>query len=212
MIARELAAQGMHVVVPDGDGDAARRVAADVGGTAVSVDLSTAAGADALLDAVGEDVDVLVNCAGGWSPGGRNYPDAPGPEWDSVLTLNLRTPMRLIQGFLPGLTRSPVGAAVSIASSAGRGSDAYASPEYAAAKAGLIRLTTSLADWDERFGVRVSCVVPGWIGLPRAHEEIAALPPGERPELIPPTDVAAAVLELVHGAGSAGRVVVIEDR
>ena len=44
------------------------------------------------------------------------------------------------------------------------------------------------------------CVGPGWIGLDRAYAELAAMPPDQRvvrPELIPPADVVAAVIEFV---------------
>jgi 3-oxoacyl-[acyl-carrier protein] reductase len=209
-IAGALAAEGMRVLVADVDAEAARRVATAIGGTPVTADLAAPGGADALVAAVGAELDVLVNCAGGWHPSGRTYPDASPEEWDAVLTLNLRSPMRLTQALRGAVSRSPVGAVVSISSSAGNESDAYRSPEYAAAKAGLIRFTTSVADWDERYGVRVACVVPGWIGLPRAFAERAELPPAERPELIPPGRIAAEVLALVTDPASAGRVVVIE--
>jgi NAD(P)-dependent dehydrogenase (short-subunit alcohol dehydrogenase family) len=206
-----LAAQDVHVIVADVEAEAAQRVAAEVGGTAVTADLSVDEGADAVIAAAGEDVDVLINCAGGWSPTGRNYPDAGDPEWDAVLTLNLRSPMRLLQQLRAPLSRSSVGAAVSISSSAGLWSGVYSAPEYAVAKAGVIRLTTSLADWTDRFGVRVACVVPGWIGLPRALDEVAAMPPSERPALIPPGAIAAEVIRLVTDARSGGRVVVMDE-
>ena len=211
VIVDALAARGMHVTVADSDGEAAQRVAAEVGGRAVTADLSDDGGVDAVVAAVGEQLDVLVNCAGGWSPTGRHFPDAAFPEWDAVLSLNLRSPMRLLQQLRAALSRSPVGAAVSISSSAGRGTGAYVSPEYAAAKAGLIRLTTSLAGWDDRFGVRVACVVPGWIGLPRAIEEVAAMPADARPPLIAPELIAAEVLRLVTDPRSGGRVVVMDE-
>jgi NAD(P)-dependent dehydrogenase (short-subunit alcohol dehydrogenase family) len=211
VIAGALARLQMHVVVADVDGEAARRVATAVGGTAVTADLSDDRGVDAVIAAVGEGVDVLVNCAGGWSPTGRNFPDAEDGAWESVLALNLRSPMRLLQRLRIPLSRSPVGAAVSISSSAGLGTGAYESPEYAVAKAGLIRLTTAVADWGDRFGVRVACVVPGWIGLPRAVDEVAAMPASARPILIPPEHIADEVVRLVTDPRSGGRVVVIED-
>lgn len=206
VLAGALAAEGMHVLVADVDADAARRVAGTLAGTPVTADLASHDGVDAVVAAVGDDVDVLINCAGGWHPSGRCYPDAAPEEWGAVLTLNLRSPMRLTQALRAPLSRSPVGAVVSISSSAGIATDAYGSPEYAAAKAGLIRFTTSVADWK----VRVACVVPGWIGLPRAFVEREAMPPDARPPLIPPARIAAEVLALVTDPGSAGRVVVIE--
>jgi NAD(P)-dependent dehydrogenase (short-subunit alcohol dehydrogenase family) len=87
------------------------------------------------------------------------------------------------------------GAVVNIASMAGIEDAPYVSPEYGAAKAGLIRFTTALA---EHGGVRVNCVVPGWIATERA------------PEAPIPTDaVARAVIELATDDGAAGRVTVL---
>src|SRR4051812_32369584 len=211
VIASTLAAREMHVLVADLDGNAAREVASRLAGTALTADLAEEHGIDALVAAAGDAPDLLVNCAGGRSPPRRHHPDASDTEWNAVLTLNLRNPMRLLQRLREPLSRSPIGAAVSISSSAGRGSEAYASPEYGVAKAGLIRLTTAVADWNERFGVRVSCVVPGWIGLPRALDEVAAMPEADRPALIPPQAIADAVLALIEDERSAGRVVVIDD-
>ncbi len=71
------------------------------------------------------------------------------------------------------------GADVNVASGAGIESTAYDSPPYAVAKAALVRLTTALTGLADA-GVRVTCVVPGWLGLPRAHAEWAALPERDR--------------------------------
>lgn len=99
---------------------------------------------------------------------------------------------------------------MNIASSAGVQTTAYCSPEYGAAKAGPIRFTTSVADWRERYGVRVNCVVPAWIGLERAHDQRAVMTPAERanaPALVPPELIAAQVLRLARDESLAGRVV-----
>jgi 3-oxoacyl-[acyl-carrier protein] reductase len=208
VIATALAARGAHVIVADADGEAARRTAAQLDGTAVRADLATDRGVEAIASAT-DELDVLVNCAGGWGDAANHYPEAAPDEWDAVLTLNLRAPMRLLQHFKPALTRSPVGAAVNISSSAGIGTTAYESPEYGVAKAGLIRLTTAVQGWAP--GLRVSCIVPGWIGLPRAHEEIERLPPDQRTRLIPPGRIAETVLHLIDDPDSAGRVIVIPD-
>jgi NAD(P)-dependent dehydrogenase (short-subunit alcohol dehydrogenase family) len=210
-ITRALAAQGAHVVVVDVDGDAATSLAAELSGTAVTADLSRLSGVDRVVAAANERVDMLVNCAGGWSPKGQNYPEAGSAEWDSVLTLNLRSPMLLLQRLREPLGRSPVGACVSIASSAGTAEGAYPAPEYAVAKAGLVRLTSSLADWPGRYGVRVACVVPGWIGLARALAEIELLPPAQRSPTVPPEDIATEVIRLIKDPGSGGQVIVMAE-
>ena len=65
------------------------------------------------------------------------------------------------------------GAVVNVSSTGGLGFAPYESPEYGAAKAGLIRFTTSLAYAREETGVRVNCVVPDWIATDRAKGELA---------------------------------------
>ena len=92
------------------------------------------------------------------------------------------------------------GAVVNIGSSGGLGEAAYGSPEYGAAKAGIWRFTASLGS---RTDVRVMAVVPGWIGLERAHREWDALTPDQQQDagpLIPPQEVADVVATLLdHG-------------
>lgn len=208
---RALARRGMTVVVVDADHEAAHVVASQVDGVAVVVDLSASTGTDGLLKAVDGELDVLVNLAGGWGSAGRSFPEASMAQWHAVLTLNLLTPMRLLDGFRSALASSPVGAAVGIASSAALSAGAYGSPEYAVAKAGMVRLTSAVADWPERYGVRVSCIVPGWIGLPRAVAEVGAMPPADRPALIDPELIAAEVLRLVDDPRSGGQVLVMNE-
>ncbi len=77
-----------------------------------------------------------------------------------------------------------------------------------------MRFTTAPAD-AKATGGRVTAVVPGWIGLPRAEREWAALSEIERaalPPLIPPADVTRTVLDLL-AHGEAGTVVeLVGDR
>jgi NAD(P)-dependent dehydrogenase (short-subunit alcohol dehydrogenase family) len=102
---------------------------------------------------------------------------------------------------------------VNVASIGGTGSGAYESPEYAAAKAGLIRLTSALSGLAGTDGIRVNCIVPDWIGLPRAHDELAQMTDAERaalPPLIPPDQVADVVVGLIVDDRAVGRAVVLQ--
>jgi NAD(P)-dependent dehydrogenase (short-subunit alcohol dehydrogenase family) len=102
------------------------------------------------------------------------------------------------------------GVVVNVASSAGNEDTPYASPEYGAAKAGLIRLTTALGDLE---GVRVNCIVPNWILTERAKAELAAMTQEERaaaPGAIPLEVVCDAVADLIADESARGRVVVLE--
>lgn len=220
VVARVLAARGARVLVVDLDADLAEEAAHEItgaGGAAASLR------ADVCDDGqVGEVVDrasamggphVLVNNAGGWGGAGRQYPVATRAEWGAVLDLNLRAPMVATQRSIEPMRAAGGGAVVNIASSAGLELTPYGSPEYAAAKAGLVRFSAALGGLRELAGVRVSCVVPGWIGLPRAHAELAAMSPGDRtaaPPLVEPEAVAAAVVDLVRDDRMTGRVVVLD--
>lgn len=207
VIGTELAARGARVLVADVDLSAAEDVARRIRGTPVELD---AGGADPLA-ALPESPTILVNNAGGWGPAERAYPGARAMEWQEVLEVNLLGPMRLIAGLLEPMRAAGGGAVVNISSSAALGSGSYACPEYAVAKAGLIRLTTSLAGLAASHGVRVSCVVPGWIGLSRAVAELHAMSPAKRaaqPPLIAPEQIAGTVAELVGDDCAAGRVLI----
>ena len=155
---------------------------------------------------------ILINNAGGWTTGGSQYPDAPASAWGATLDLNLRVPMLLSQLALAPMSRLGGGAIVNVASSAGRGFGGYGSPEYGATKAALIRFTATLAGLPESHGVRMTCIVPGWVGLARAHEQVAALPPEQRAatHLIPPAEIVAVTLDLIR-SGPSGTVIEIPE-
>jgi len=184
-----------------GAGRAIAGALTSAGAHVVAADLSPTDGGirldvtdDSALVAAIEEIrpDVLVNNAGGGGHVPPHYPDASVAQWSAWLDLNLRTPMLATQVAL----RCGAGAVVNVASMAGLGAEPRVSPEYAAAKAGLIRFTTALAD------PRVSCLVPGWIRTERAEAELAAMTPGQRaaaPDPITLDAIATAVLQLIAG-------------
>jgi NAD(P)-dependent dehydrogenase (short-subunit alcohol dehydrogenase family) len=207
-LALGFARTGYGVVVADVDERAALACADAVGefGTparAVRADVREGHDLDRIVRAAQElgGPRVLVNNAGGWTPA-RQYPEASAAEWGATVDLNLTAPMRLTQRILEPMRECGGGAIVNIASSGGIGFEAYGSPEYGAAKAGLIRFTSSVAALD---GIRVMCVAPDWIGLERAHAQWQRLSAAERDRtgpLIPPSEVVTVVLDLVrHGVG-----------
>lgn len=145
--------------------------------------------------------DILVNNAGGGGHIPPHFPEATPEQWSATLDLNLRAPMLATQLALAAGAQ----AVVNIASSGGVGLAPHASPEYAAAKAGLIRFTAA-------FGGRVNCVVPDWILTERAERELAEMSEAERaaaPEPIPMDAVADAVIRFVTDDSLRGRVIVL---
>jgi len=201
-IALALAEAGADVVVSDVDEAGGRETAARCGGRARFEP------ADLLVDAdvrrlVGSAAPaILVNNAGGGGHIPPHFPDATPREWGALLDLNLRAPILATQLALDPMRDAGSGAIVNVASTAGLGTERGRSPEYAAAKAGLIRFTAALGAVD---GVRVNCLVPDWMATERlTAEELASEPPP-----IPLERIAAEAMRLITDDSLAGRAVVV---
>jgi NAD(P)-dependent dehydrogenase (short-subunit alcohol dehydrogenase family) len=219
-IAVRLAVEGAVVIAADVDATGGEATAArirDSGGRAAfaRADVRAAADIEELIAGAGRDgggPHVLVNNAGGGGHVPPHFPDATPAQWGATLDLNLRGAMLATQLALEPMARAGGGAIVNVASTAGLGLAPYQSPEYGAAKAGLIRFTSTLDVLHERMGVRVNCVVPDWILTERAQAELAAMTEPARaaaPEPLPMDDVAAAVVQLIRDDTLAGRVMVL---
>jgi NAD(P)-dependent dehydrogenase (short-subunit alcohol dehydrogenase family) len=217
-IALRLASAGAAVVAADIDEDGGaqtvRRIE-NAGGRAAFVRADVTVEEDvrgmiALAEEAFGGLDILVNSAG-LTPQ-PHFPEAPVEHWSRYLDLNLRGPMLAIHHALEPMRRRGGGAVVNIASIAGLGYAPHSSPEYSAAKAGLIRLTATLAPLREQANVRVNCIVPNWIGTDEVKAEIAAMSPEERAEvpdeLTTPEEIAEAVARFVEDETMAGRVMV----
>ncbi|MET9272197.1 SDR family NAD(P)-dependent oxidoreductase [Kribbella sp. NPDC003557] len=206
-IAVRLGAAGAMVVVADLDAAGGEQTRRLIGPTArfVRVDMRDDEAVRALMAC---QPQILVNNAGGGAVLRPCFPDASVERWTASLEVNLRAPMLATHLAIPGMRAAGGGAVVNIGSTAGVGSGSHVSPEYSAAKAALIRFTTTLRDLD---GVRVNCVVPDWVATPRGIRERAALPPAERgPALVPLEAVTDAVVGFLTDESLTGRVVLLE--
>jgi NAD(P)-dependent dehydrogenase (short-subunit alcohol dehydrogenase family) len=201
-----LAAGGARVVVADVDEDEGRRTAEELGGRFVRADVLVDDDLRSLIVAA-DGLEILVNNAGG-APG-PNYPEAPIEHWSRTLELNLRSAMVATQLALGAMTEG--GAIVNVSSMAGYGLFPHGAPEYAAAKAGLMRLTGALSPLASGRNVRVSCVCPDWVDTPAVHRSLAAMTEEERaqvPDLVGADEIARLVLDLIRDEGSGGRVLI----
>lgn len=213
-IAVRLAHGGCQVVVADVDEQAGRRTADRIGperATALRADVSDQQDVAAMVE-VSEQafggLDLLVNNAGGANE--VSFPDAAPATWRRVIDVNLLGAMAATQAVLPAFRRRGGGAVVNIASIAGLGWAAHDAPEYAAAKAGLIRLTAALSRLGTE-GIRVSCVCPDWVDTPASRATRARMTPQELtrvpPDILDPDAVAETAVRLLADPDSAGRVV-----
>jgi NAD(P)-dependent dehydrogenase (short-subunit alcohol dehydrogenase family) len=218
-ISLRLARGGAAVLAADIDEDGGRETVRRIeeeGGRAAVVRADVTVEAEvqemvAAAEATFGGLDILVNNAGATPE--PHFPEAPVEHWSRYLDLNLRAPMLAIQAALEPMKRRGGGAIVNISSAAGVGYRPHSSPEYAAAKAGLMRLTATLAPLAVSANVRVNCVVPNWIGTDEVLEEIAQMSREERAEvpeeLTPPEEIADAVTRFIEDDTYAGRVLVV---
>jgi len=187
-VADRLASEGATVVVAD--------VSAEAGG--FRVDIGVADDVRALLDftlAEHGRLDVLVNNAGGVFD-----------TWQKTIDVNLNGLVLATELAFAAMRGD--GAIVNVSSVAGLGTTSYDAPDYAAAKAAVVRFTAALANHE---GVRVNCVCPDWVDTPAVQRSLAEMTEAERaavPPLVPADEIAAIVLDLVRDDSTAGRVVV----
>jgi NAD(P)-dependent dehydrogenase (short-subunit alcohol dehydrogenase family) len=111
--------------------------------------------ADAVRD--GGQLDAVLNIAGIYRR--AHFASIAAAEWDLILRVNLTSVFEICRAALPYLVAAR-GCVVNTASTAGVRGIAYAAP-YAAAKAGVIALTASLAAEVAHLGVRANVVAPG---------------------------------------------------
>ncbi|MBF6182964.1 SDR family NAD(P)-dependent oxidoreductase [Nocardia otitidiscaviarum] len=112
--ARELAKQGYHVYVGARRVDRLERLAAEIGGTALPLDVTDEESVRAFTEAV-ESVDVLVNNAGG-AKGLATVADADLDDWRWMWETNVLGTLRMTKALLPKLIASGDGLIVTITS------------------------------------------------------------------------------------------------
>jgi len=212
-IAQKLAAEGCRVVVNyQSNSQAAASVVRaidDAGGEALAVqaDISQAEGAKALIAAAVEaygTVDILVNNAG--IARDALLMRMSEEDWDAVLDTNLKGAFHCIKAVQRIMLRRRSGRIIQISSISGiRGNAGQAN--YAAAKAGLIGLTKSVARELASRNITVNAIAPGFVDteMTRAlspelvQQATAQIPLGR---LGSPEDIAAAVAFLASPEAS----------
>ncbi|WP_067463587.1 SDR family NAD(P)-dependent oxidoreductase [Nocardia amamiensis] len=112
--ARELAAQGYHVYVGARRLDRLHRLADDIGGTALELDVTSEESVRSFTDAV-EQVDVLVNNAGG-AKGLAPVAEADLDDWRWMWETNVLGTLRVTKALLPKLIDSGDGLIVTVTS------------------------------------------------------------------------------------------------
>jgi short-subunit dehydrogenase len=192
-IARALSARGAQLVLTGRRSDVLEPLAAELGATALSVDLSDRAALAKLLTDAG-DIDVLV--ANAALPGSGPLLDYDIDQIDRAIEVNLRAPMVLSRVLAEPMVARGSGHLLYISSLSGKVATSGSSV-YSATKAGLRAFAQSMRQDLHGTGVGVSCVFPGFISDAGMFAEAGVdLPRGvgtKRPE-----DVAAAVIKAIE--------------
>ena len=171
-IARALYAQGARVVLSGTRTERLEKIAAELGERAfiTPCNLAIASEVDGLIakaeGAGGGPIDILVNNAG--ITRDNLFLRMKDDEWDQVIAVNLTAPFRLTRAALRPMLRKRWGRIINITSVVGAtGNPGQAN--YAAAKAGLIGLTKSLAGEVAARNITVNCIAPGFISTAMTH-------------------------------------------
>lgn len=164
-IAKALHAQGATVALSGRRVEQLEALKAELGERAeiFPADLADPASVDALIPAVEKalgGVDILVNNAG--ITRDNLFMRMKDAEWNDILSVNLGGAFRLARASLKGMMKKRWGRIISITSVVGvTGNPGQAN--YAAAKAGLIGMSKSLAQEVASRNITVNCVAPGFI-------------------------------------------------
>jgi 3-oxoacyl-[acyl-carrier protein] reductase len=211
-IAETLGAQGMSVIGTATSDRGAEAISeslatAGVAGKGMCLNVSEDASVEAVIKAIGEEfgtITVLVNNAGITRDNllMRMKPE----EWDAVISTNLTSLYRVCKACLRPMMKARTGRIINIASVVGASGNA-GQTNYAAAKAGMVGFTKSLAQEVGSRGITVNAVAPGFIDTDMTRE----LPDAQREALLSaiplarlgqPQEIAAAVAFLASDAAS----------
>ena len=191
-LCRKFCEQGVSVALTDLSAERAEEAASAIRREGVRVQAyemdvessaSVRSAAERILADFGQ-VDILVNNAGVWRQ--SRFEEMSEEKWTRTLNLNLTGTFRVTQAFLKQMMEHGYGRIINLGSIAGEvGLPGYC--DYAAAKAGVILMTKTLAMEMAKKNITVNCVSPGmvgpvrretkgtWIGRSGSGEEIADL-------------------------------------
>jgi len=148
----------------------------DAGVGFIQTDLANPARVEALIgqarEAAGAGPDILVNCAGYWPT--HFVRETTLADWQRTVDINLTSLFVLCRDFMNDcLAETRPGTILNITSQAAFGGATSGHADYAAAKAGVVNFTKSLAREVAADGIRVNALAPGMMKTPMSADAVA---------------------------------------
>jgi acetoacetyl-CoA reductase/3-oxoacyl-[acyl-carrier protein] reductase len=130
----------------------------------------------------GAPVDILINNAAIAQE--KPFDELTDSDWDKMMAVNLRGPFACAQETLPNMLERKWGRIVNIVSIGGQWGGVN-QVHYAAAKAGLINLTRSLAKLYSKNGITTNAVSPGLVETDMTRRELSSEAGRDKADAIP---------------------------
>lgn len=137
-------------------------------------------------------IDAVANTVGGFHAWPKVHEDTP-EAWSRMLTLNLETAVNLARAVIPAMAEAGGGRIVNVAARPAL-SGVSGMGAYAASKAGVLRLTETLAAENRKSGIAVNAVLPSILDTPENRE---AMPKADPSAWVKPEAVADVILFLL---------------
>ncbi len=164
--AERLSRAGAAVTVLDLNGDAARKVADEIGGEAMQADLADYE----VLDSLKIEADIVINNAGLQHVAAVQ--DFPPERFSMILRVMLEAPFRIVRAALPGMYEKGWGRVINISSVHGLRASPFKAA-YVSAKHGLEGFSKVVALEGGPHGVTSNSVCPAFVRTPLVESQIA---------------------------------------
>lgn len=165
---------------------------------------------DAVLQRFGR-IEALLNLVGAYR-GGADIAETAVGDWDFLMGTNLKSAFLCSKAVLPGMIKAGRGRIISVAARPAVENKGRAkSGAYAVSKAGVVVLTSVIAEETKKSGITANCIVPGTIDTPLNRAQIPGADPAKWAAA---EDVAEVLLFLISDASTvtSGAVIPVYGR
>lgn len=176
---RRLADEGANIVVGDLDPTTGERAAAEVGGTFVQIDVTSAADVARMFKTAKDtygSIDVAFNNAGISPPDDDSILETGIEAWRRVQEVNLTSVYLCCKEVLPYMLEQGRGSIINTASFVATMAAATSQISYTASKGGVLAMSRELGVQFARSGIRVNALSPGPVNTPLLIELFAKDP------------------------------------